>query len=106
MKRLKLTFSQSNHLWTFESLHKLVNLSELEFQHVDDQFDDIQIVNLAKISSWKVFKFSGQYCESTDPLIKLFSSLKSDVLEKLELHMNCIVDLHQIFEAVGHRKTL
>ena len=77
LKRLKLTFNQSNHLWTFESLHKLVNLSELELQHVYDQFDDIQIVNLAKISSWKVFKFAGQYCESTDPLIKLFSSLKT-----------------------------
>ena len=60
----------------------------------------MQIANLAKISSWKVFKFAGQYCESTDPLIKLFSSLKLDVLENLELHINCIVDLHQIFEVV------
>ena len=89
-----------DHFWDFALLHRLANLKELELMNYLNQFNDIQIANLAKLSSLKVFKYHGINHQMIDHLIKLFSSLKLDALEKLEIKIVCSTDLPKFFEVV------
>ena len=91
--------AQPSNWWDFDSLHKLKNIKELTLCDSNQQFTDIQIANLARISSLKLLKFYGFY-SSPDNLMRLFSNLQLDVLEKIEMKISCIDNLAEILDVV------
>ena len=104
LRNLEFQMHSPTFSWTLNSLTKLELLTRLDVYIGEKVLNEEQIENLAKIPNLKEFHFSADASsdvnDNNQSLIKFFTKLKMENLEKLELDLECQLDVYEIHKVV------